>query len=58
MRYKVQNSMGCPVPLIEEPIMSLWRHRQEYSDAIIGNFFITLAQITLTFAAVYLWFFG
>lgn len=38
--------------------MSLWRRRQDYSDAMIGNFFITLAQIALTFAAVLLWFFG
>jgi hypothetical protein len=32
--------------------MSLWRRRQEYSAAVIGNFFITLAQIALVFAAV------
>jgi hypothetical protein len=38
--------------------MSLWRHRQKYSNAMIGNFVITLAQIALTFAAVFLWFFG
>jgi hypothetical protein len=38
--------------------MSLWRRRQEYSAAMIGNFFITLAQIGLMFAAVLLWFFG
>ena len=38
--------------------MSLWRRRQEYSDAVIGNFFITLAQVVLTFAAMFLWFFG
>ena len=34
--------------------MSLWRHRQEYSAAMIGNFVITLAQIALVFAAVLL----
>jgi len=38
--------------------MSIWRHRQDYSDTVIVNFFITLAQIGLTFAAVFLWFFG
>jgi len=38
--------------------MSLWRHRQKYSNAMIGNFVITLAQIGLTVAAVLLWFFG
>jgi len=38
--------------------MSLWHRRQEYSATMIGNFFITLAQIALTFAAVFLWFFG
>jgi hypothetical protein len=38
--------------------MILWRQPQEYSDAMIGNFVITLAQIALTFAAVFLWFFG
>jgi hypothetical protein len=27
-------------------------------DAMIGNFFITLAQIALTFAMILLWFFG
>jgi hypothetical protein len=45
-------------PLIERPIMSLWRRRQDYSDAMIGNIFITLAQIALTCAIVFLWFFG
>jgi hypothetical protein len=38
--------------------MSLWRRRQDYSDAMIGNFIITLAQIGLMFAAALLWFFG
>jgi hypothetical protein len=40
------------VPLIEVAIMSLWRRRQDYSAAMIGSFFITLAQIGLIFAAV------
>jgi hypothetical protein len=56
-RYKLQKSMVY-LPLIEEPIMSLWRRRQDYSDAMIRDFFITLAQIALTFGAVLLWFFG
>jgi hypothetical protein len=47
-RYKLQKSMVY-LPLIEEPIMS---------DAMIRDFFITLAQIALTFGAVLLWFFG
>jgi hypothetical protein len=38
--------------------MSLWRRRQDYSNAMIGSIFITLAQIGLMFAAVLLWFFG
>jgi len=37
--------------------MSFWRRRQEYSDTI-GNFFITVPQIALTFAVILLWFFG
>jgi len=49
---------GVSLPLIEVLIMSLWRRRQEYSAAMIGNFFITLTQIALMFAAVFLWFFG
>ena len=44
--------------LVVVPIMTLWRRRQEYSDTMIGNVFITLAQIALTFAVVLLWFFG
>ena len=40
------------------PIMSVWRHRQEFSNGMIVNFFITLAQIALIFSAVILWFFG
>jgi hypothetical protein len=44
--------------LIVMPIVSLWCRRQEHSDAMIANFFITLAQIALTFAVVLLWFFG
>jgi len=43
---------------ITVPIMSLWRHRQELSNGMIVNFFITLAQIALIFSAVLLWFFG
>jgi hypothetical protein len=39
-------------------IMSLWRRRQDYSNAMIRDLFITLAQIALTFAVVLLWFFG
>jgi hypothetical protein len=46
------------LPLIEVLIMSFWRRRQEYSAAMIGNFFITLTQIALMFAAVFLWFLG
>jgi hypothetical protein len=38
--------------------MSLWHRRQDYSAAMIANFFITLAQIGLIFAAVLLWLFG
>jgi len=45
-------------PLIEESIMTLWPRRQEYSNAMIGSIFITLTQIALMFAAVFLWFFG
>jgi len=52
VRYKMPN-----VPLIEVPIMSLWRRRQDYSNAMIGGIVITLAQIGLTFAVVLLWFF-
>ena len=52
VRYKMQN-----VPLVEVPIMSLWRRRQDYNNAMIGGIVITLAQIGLTFAAVLLWFF-
>jgi hypothetical protein len=44
--------------LIVAPIVSLWCRRQEHSDAMIGTFFITLAQIALTFAMVLPWFFG
>jgi hypothetical protein len=32
--------------------MSLWRSRQDYSNAMIGSIFITLMQIGLVFAAV------
>ena len=32
--------------------MSLWRRRQNYSDAMIGSVVITLAQIALVCAAV------
>jgi len=39
-------------PLIEEPIMTLWPRRQEYSNAMIGSISITLTQIALMFAAV------
>jgi hypothetical protein len=46
MRYIQQE------PLIEMPIMILWRRRQEYGDTVIGNLLITLAQIALTFAVV------
>jgi hypothetical protein len=53
MRYNIQQGH-----LIEMPIMILWRRRQEYSDTVIGNLLITLAQIALTFAVVLLWFFG
>ena len=52
VRYKMQN-----VPLIEVPSMSLWRRRQDYSNAMIGGIVITLAQIGLTLAVVLLWFF-
>ena len=38
--------------------MSLWRRRQEYSDTLIGDIFITLAPIAATFAMILLWFFG
>ena len=38
--------------------MSLWRRRQDYSAAMIGGLFVTLAQIGLMFAAVLLWIFG
>jgi hypothetical protein len=38
--------------------MSLWRRRQEYSDTAIRDIFLTMAQIALIFAAVFLWFFG
>ena len=51
VRYKIH---GVSVPLIEVPIMSLWRRRQKYSAAMIGNFVITLAQVCLIFAAVLL----
>jgi hypothetical protein len=46
------------LPLIEVPIMSLWRHHQEYSDTAIRDIFLALTQIALVFAAVLLWFFG
>jgi len=45
------------VPLVEVSIMSLWRRRQDYNNAMVGGIVITLAQIGLTFAAVLLWFF-
>jgi hypothetical protein len=38
--------------------MSLWRRRQDYRDAMIQGFFITPAQVALTCAIVFLWFFG
>jgi len=40
------------MPLIKVLIMSLWRRRQDYSNAMIVSFFITLMQIGLIFAAV------
>jgi hypothetical protein len=43
--------------VVEVPIMSLWRGRQEHRY-VIGNVFITLAQVALTFAVVLLWLFG
>jgi hypothetical protein len=38
--------------------MTLWRHSQEFSNGMIVNFLITLAQIALIFSAVLLWFLG
>lgn len=32
--------------------MSIWRHRQEYSNTAIRDIFLALTQIALVFAAV------
>jgi hypothetical protein len=46
------------LPLIEVPIMSLWRRRQSYTGALIGDALALLVPIAATSAMILLWFFG
>ena len=58
VRYKLQKSVGVYLLLIEVPIMSLWRRRQDYSDTLIRDAGLLLAPIAATIAMILLWFFG
>jgi hypothetical protein len=45
-------------PLIEVPLMNLWRRRQDYMDTVIRDALLLLAPIAATCAMILLWFFG
>jgi len=57
MRYKLPKSTGY-LPLIEVPIMSLRRRRQDFIDTVIRDARALLAPIAATIAMILLWFFG
>jgi hypothetical protein len=49
---------GVSLLRIEVPIMSLWRHRQDYVDSLKREIFFFLAPIAATGAMILLWFYG
>jgi len=49
---------GVSLHLIKEPIMSIWRHRQEFVDSLKREIFVFLAPIAATGAMILLWFYG